>query len=278
MTTPSRPASNARRGWLALGLFGVVALAAPPASAQVQLQRKPSEDVAGIHDRCVDLARSDPKAALDRAYLWKSEGGGFAAEHCIAMAYFMLKDYAGAAQRFEALANAMMGMPPLQRAQALDQAGQSWLDANEPDRAKAAFDAALALGGQETDLLIDRSEAYAALHKYWDAIDDLNSALERDPKRADALIYRATAYRYVDSFDLAMEDIERAITLVPNSPAAILERGNIRRLKGDIAGARADWVHVKQLSPKTAEGKAADLNLEHLAGSAAVEGKKKPGS
>lgn len=272
MTTPSSPASSARRGWLALGMVGLAAL-----PARAQLQGKPSEDVAALHDRCVDLARSDPKAALDRAHLWESEGGGFAAEHCIAMAYFMLKDYAGAAQRFETLASAMMGMPPMQRAQALDQAGQSWLDANEPERAKAAFDAALTLGGQEPDLLIDRSEAYAALKKYWDAIDDLNSALERDPKRADALIYRATAYRYVDSLELAMEDIQRAIALVPNSPAAILERGNIRRLRGDIAGARADWLHVKELSPRTAEGKAAELNLEHLAGTAEAT-KKKPGS
>jgi tetratricopeptide (TPR) repeat protein len=273
---PSSPANSVRRGWLGLGILGAAALAPRPAAAQ--LQGNPSEDVATIHDRCVDLARSKPQEALDRAQLWKSQGGGFAAEHCIAMAYFMLKDYAGAAQRFERLAAAMMGMPPLQRAQALDQAGQSWLDANEPEHAKADFDAALALGGQETDVLIDRSEAYAALKKYWDAIDDLNSALERDPKRADALIFRATAYRYVDSLDLAMEDIERAIALAPNSPAALLERGNIRRLKGDIAGARADWLHVKELSPKTAEGKAAELNLEHLAGTAAADGKKKPGS
>jgi tetratricopeptide (TPR) repeat protein len=246
-----------------------------PAGAQ---QRPPAgEDLAAVHDRCIDFARSNPKEGLERARLWKTEGGGFAADHCIGMALFLLKDYAGAAQRLETLASAMMGAPPEQRAQALDQAGQSWLDANDPARAKIDFDGALALSGDEADLLIDRSEAFAALKKYWEAIDDLNRALDLEPSRADALIYRGTAYRYLDSLDLALEDIEHALKLVPNAPAALLERGNIHRLKGDVAAARADWMHVRELAPTTAEGKAAELNLERLGGTAAA-GKKKPGS
>lgn len=269
-------ASNAFRGLLRLGLVAGLALAMLPARAQ-QAPRQ-GEDLAAVHDRCIDFARNNPKEGLERAKLWKNEGGGFAADHCIGMALFLLKDYAGAAERFETLASAMLGAPPQQRAQALDQAGQSWLDANEPARAKIDFDGALALNGDETDLLIDRSEAFAALKKYWEAIDDLNRALELEPRRADALIYRGTAYRYLDSLDLALEDLEEALTLAPNAPAALLERGNIRRLKGDTAGARADWTRVRELSPRTAEGKAAELNLDRLGGTAAATGKKKPGS
>jgi tetratricopeptide (TPR) repeat protein len=254
------PASSRHVVLLALAIAAAV-LAPPRAAAQ----RDAGEDMATLHDRCVAFAHANPKQALERAELWKSEGGGFAADHCIAMALFMLRDYAGAAQRFETLAAAMMGMPAQQRAQSLDQAGQSWLDANDPARAKAAFDAALAFAGDEEDLLIDRSEAYAALKKYWDAIDDLNRALELNPKRADALVYRATAYRYVDALDLALDDLGRALQLAPNAPAALLERGNIRRLKGDDAGAREDWRRVRELAPNTEEDKAAKANLENLA-------------
>ena len=271
---PSSPASSTLRNVFGLGIAATLLLASPPAGAQAQ---RPGQDTAAVHDRCIDLARSNPKEGLERARVWKSEGGGFAADHCIGMALFMMKDYAGAAERFETLASAMMAAPPEQRAQALDQAGQSWLDANEPARAKIDFDGALALGGEEVDLLIDRSEAYAALKKYWEAIDDLNRALDLQPNRADALIYRGTAYRYLDSLDLALEDVEHALKLAPNSPTALLERGNIRRLKGDIAEARADWTHVRELAPNTAEGKAAETNLERLGGTAAA-GKKKPGS
>src|ERR1700758_356586 len=76
---PSSPANSVGRGRLALGILAVAALAPLPAAAQ--LEGNPSEDVAAIHDRCVDLARSKPQEALDRAQLWKSQGGGFAAEH-----------------------------------------------------------------------------------------------------------------------------------------------------------------------------------------------------
>ena len=132
------PASRAAGVLVALPCL-LAGLACPlPAAAQ-----RLGDDVATIHDRCVTYVRSNPKAGLERARLWKDQGGGFAADHCIAMALFQLKDYSAAAKLFESLATAMLGMPADQRAQALDQAGLAWLDAHEPARAKAAFDGAL---------------------------------------------------------------------------------------------------------------------------------------
>jgi len=232
-----------------------------PAAAQ-----RMGEDMATIHDRCVSFVRTNPKLGLERAQLWKTEGGGFAADHCIAMAMFQLKDYIGAAKLFETLATAMLGMPADQRAQALDQAGLAWLDAHQPERAKAAFDGALALHGEDADLLIDRAQALADLKRYWDAIDDLNRALDLAPKRADAYFYRGTAYRLVDARDLAAEDIERGLALAPDSMIGLLERGNLRRLNGDAAGARQDWLRVTQIAPDSLEAKAAKLNLNGLGG------------
>jgi tetratricopeptide (TPR) repeat protein len=239
-------------------------LACPlPAAAQ-----RVGDDVATIHDRCVTYVRSNPKVGLERARLWKDQGGGFAADHCIAMALFQLKDYSAAAKLFESLATAMLGMPADQRAQALDQAGLAWLDAHEPARAKAAFDGALAFHGEDPDLLIDRAQALADLKQYWDAIDDLNRAIELAPKRAEAYFYRGTAYRYVDARDLADEDIEQGLALAPNSTMGLLERGNLRRLEGDAAGARQDWQRVTELAPDSLEAKAAKLNLSGLGGTA----------
>jgi tetratricopeptide (TPR) repeat protein len=224
--------------------------------------------------------RNNPKEGLEKAKTWKEQGGGFYADHCIAMALFQLGDYAGAAKRFEELATAMLGMPAKERALALDQAGQSWLNAGAPDRAKAAFDAALALNGEDPDLLVDRASAFYDLKQYWDAIDDLNRAAELAPRRADIYIYRGTAYRLVDSPDLALEDIERGLALAPHSPIGLLERGNLRQLKGDIAGARKDWSEVVKLAPTTSEGKSAKAKLAALGDKggtkkAAAEGKKK---
>ncbi len=239
----------------------MLAALAVPAAAQ---RRATSDDVAMIHDRCVAFARANPKEGLERAKLWRDQGGGVAADHCIAMALYALKDYRGAATQFEELATAMLGMPNAQRAQALDEAGQSWLMIDESARAKAAFDAAITLDDKDPDLLIDRAEAYAGLKQYWDAIDDLNRAIELAPKRGDAYIYRGSAYRYVGALDLAMEDVERGLSLAADNVLGLLERGNLRRLKGDIAGARKDWQRVAELAPDTPAGQAAKANLAKL--------------
>jgi tetratricopeptide (TPR) repeat protein len=88
--------------------------------------------------------------------------------------------------------------------------------------------------------------------------------LDLSPKRVDALIYRASAYRQLGSLDLALDDATRALTLDPNAIAGLLERGNIRRLKGDSAGAKVDWQRILALAPKSAEAQAAADNLANL--------------
>ncbi len=55
------------------------------------------------------------------------------------------------------------------------------------------------------------------------------------------------------------------MTLDPNAVAGLLERGNIRRLKGDRAGAQSDWQRILQLAPTSPEAQAAKDNLKRLA-------------
>jgi tetratricopeptide (TPR) repeat protein len=267
---PATVAPSRRRPRLARGtrpLVPLVALCLLAALAtEAAAQRGASDDLAVLHDRCVAFAQAHPEEGLERAKEWREQGGGFYADHCVAMALFQLHQFAEAAQRFEQLATATLGMPPRQRAQALDQAGQAWLSAQEPARAKSAFDAAIELNGDDADLRIDRAEAFADLQRYWDAIDDLNRASDLDPNRADTYFYRGSAYRHVDSRELALEDIEHGLSLAPNSTMGLLERGILRRLAGDIAGARQDWKRVSELAPNSAAAKAAEINLANLKG------------
>lgn len=231
----------------------------PPASAS------PGGAAEGEYDRCLAMTRNDPAGALTKAENWRNAGGGFPADHCAAVALVKLKRYTEAAQRLEAMTGAMMKSDPSLRADALEQAGQAWLLANRPAEAKAAFDAALAFKHDDPDLLIDRAQTFAEAGRYWDAIDDLNRAIELAPTRADALIFRASAYRRVqDGLDLAQQDIEQALKIAPDAPAALLERGNIRALKGDLAGAKADWLRVEKVAPRTADAVAARDNITHL--------------
>jgi len=249
---------------LGLGLAGADAATRNVSSSPSVLPPAPLPD-AQHYDRCLEMAHSDPQKAYDDAESWRAVGGGFPAQHCAAVALVSLKKYIEAATRFATLANAMMNAGPEMRGGALEQAGQAWLLAGKPTEAKAAFDAALGFKPKDPELLIDRAEAYALGGKYFEAIDDLNGVLDQAPNRVDALVYRASAYRRLGSLDLASDDIDRALRLDPYSVPGLLERGNLRRLKSDDAGAKADWQQVLKLGAGTPAAASAQANLAQLA-------------
>ncbi len=151
------------------------------------------------------------------------------------------------------------------RAEVLDQAAQAWLLAGDPARAYAADGAALGLRPDDADLLVDRAEAAGAAGWFDKAIADLDRVLKADPARIDALIYRASAYREAGPPRPGAGRHRRgADSWPPNSVPALLERGNIRRLGGDLDGARQDWERVAVLAPGSAAEAAAQANIERL--------------
>ncbi|HUK58329.1 MAG TPA: hypothetical protein VLV50_03790 [Stellaceae bacterium] len=226
----------------------------------------PSDTAERAHyQRCLDDARSAPQKGLDEAHDWKNAGGGFPADHCAAVALFALHRYAEAAQSFEALGGAMMDKKRELRAGALEQAGQAWLLADEAQKAKAAFIAALHFTPNDPDLYIDRARADAEAKDFAGAVADLDEALTLAPGRAEALVYRASAYRQLGDLAHARTDADAALKEVPDDAAGFLERGNIKRLQDDPAGARADWERVERLAPNSPAAAAAKANLARLA-------------
>ena len=256
----SPASSRARAGpGAALALFLLAlgpALAAQPVPAP--------EDDSAQYDKCLAAARKTPAAALKTAEDWRRAGGGFPADHCAAVALFGLARYPEAAQRFEALAGAMMTQGSDMRAGALQQAGQAWLLANVPDKAKTDFDGALSFTPKDPDILIDRARADAEARDWKGAVADLDRALALAPGRADALVYRASAWRQIGDLDRAGSDIAAALATAPDDAAGLLERGNIRRLEGDEAGAGADWRQVEKDAPGSPEAASAKANLARL--------------
>jgi tetratricopeptide (TPR) repeat protein len=252
-----KPASSG-----ALLLASLILAAASPAPSPTM-----GESPSAQYDRCLAMTRDNPQKALTQAEFWRQQGGGFPAEHCAGVALIGLARYAEAAQRLESLAAAMMQEPAELRAATLEQAGEAWIMADQPDQAKPVFDAALAYNARNPELLIDRAAAYALGGHYWEAIDDLNSALDIDPNNVTALIYRASAYRNdggKDGLELALADANKALQINPGESSGLLERGNILRLKGNPKGARADWEAVIKLAPDSPAGRDARNNLSHI--------------
>jgi tetratricopeptide (TPR) repeat protein len=214
--------------------------------------------------KCIEAVRGDPKEGHRFAVAWRANGAGAAGDHCLALAMVGLGYYQEAAQRLEDLA-ARLGNGDAALAAGLHgEAAQAWSLAAKPERARLAQSAALKLRPDDVELLIDRSIAEVALGAFWEAVDDLSRAIDLAPKRPDVLTLRASAYRRLETLDLAEDDIARALALEPGNLDALLERGIVRRIKGDAAGARRDWLAVVRAGGDSPAADAARVQLQQL--------------
>ena len=254
MTRPGPPLATLG---LALAL-GLAPLGAAPARAQDAAEQERE------YRDCMVLARAAPADGFESALAWASFGGGDGARHCAAVALIGLGQYREAARRLERLAAELRAGKAALSLEVLVQAGQAWVLAGDATRAHAVQSAALDIDPDNVELLLDRSITLATAKNYWEAVDDLNRALELAPARPDLLTLRASAYRYLDALELARDDLALALTHAPNNPDALLERGMLRRLAGDGAGARDDWLRAIALAEGTPTAEAARANLEKL--------------
>ncbi|MGD9536454.1 MAG: tetratricopeptide repeat protein [Alphaproteobacteria bacterium] len=257
-----------RRGVPSL-LLGVLLLAMSPAGAADEAAKPGAyQEWSGVspeqYSECIDLALREPEAGFERAIGWRDMGGGAPARHCVTVALYALGHFAEAAKRLEELATEGGTLPVTLRTALLGQAGEAWMAARDYSRAYATLSAALEITPDDTTLLLERSLAAAGAESYFDALDDLNRVIDIAPDNADALAFRAAAFRYLDSLELANDDVERALEVDPSHAGALLERGNLRKVQGDAAGARKDWLKVISLAPESATADAARVNLEAL--------------
>ena len=122
------------------------------------------------YERCLALAKRDPRDTVSLAEAWHASGGSGGALHCAAMALVGLRRYADAAEKLdEAARDATAGGAEL-RAELYDQAGNAWLLAAEPQKAETSLSAGLALAPGDSEIRFDRARARAA-HKVWAGAD-----------------------------------------------------------------------------------------------------------
>ena len=236
-----------------------------PISAQVI---PPKENHLAEHEsyrKCMQLVRIEPHIGFEKALKWQDHGGADAATHCAAVALIYLKKYKEAATQLETLAQNMpKSTPNAVRAEIFAQAGQAWLDANNPIRAFNVQSAAIKIDPRNAQLFVDRATIHAEKGRYVDAIEDLNESLKLQPSFAEALALRASAHRYAGNMAAARQDIIRAISIDPTHAEALLASGILMRLAGDKDGARQDWLKLIQLHESSLAADAAKRNLEIL--------------
>jgi tetratricopeptide (TPR) repeat protein len=226
---------------------------------------EPAAEARAEYDRCLARAEREPDAAYEDAMGWaRARGGGEPALHCAAIALYAQGRFRAAASAFTELAERTRDRRPVLRASLVSQAGHAWMIASEPGRALAAFDAAIGIAPEAAVFRLDRAEALTALGQDWEAIDELDRAVDLAPARGDVYALRAAAYRKVEALDLAAQDAARAVELAPRLADSWLERGIVNRLKGDKPAARRDFRQVLLLDPDGEAGDIARANIERM--------------
>lgn len=166
------------------------------------------------YEQCLALIDQDAEQAYEEGMAWASEGNALNAYRCAALALIAQNRIDEGARRLESLAQASNPADAAVRAELFSQAGNAWLLAEEPARARSAFTRAIATmapqAAEMPDLLIDRARAYAMEQDYRHAEEDLSGALDRRPNDPLALRLRASARMHQSSFELAEADANAA--------------------------------------------------------------------
>jgi len=188
------------------------------------------------YQACLDKAAEDAEEAYEDGLVWRMEGGGLPARHCIAVALLALGETREAAERLRAVAHSSLAGPESLRLELLIQSGNAFLVAEAPEEAASTLTEALELNPGDAELLVDLARAHAMRLDYAAAEQSLDAALAADADNALALTLRADARLRQDRLDAAEADAEAAIAADPEAVEPRLVLGDIReaRRTGEI--------------------------------------------
>jgi tetratricopeptide (TPR) repeat protein len=176
---------------------------------------------------CIARTDTEPQAAYEEAMAWAHDEKQYLARLCAAEALIQMGRNEEAAKRLQDLSREPR-LPPEQRADVLDRAGNAWLLARDPAKALPLFTRAVSLAKTNPDFLIDRARAYAMAAQWRQAEEDLSAALDQRPEDPLALMLRATARMQAGAFELALADAEKAQLLDPKNVDMLLVLGQAK--------------------------------------------------
>ena len=217
-------------------------------------------------DRCVALVKTDAAAAAAEAARWSAAGGGVAAHQCGGLALTAQGRFAVAATEFNAAAQASHADAA---AQLYAQAGNAWLAANDPAKARTALDTALQRGTlaglQLGEARLDHARALVAAGEMESARGDIDLALQSAGDDPLAWLLSATLARRMGDPRRAATDIAEALKRSPDDASVQLEAGNIAAVSGDAARAKEAWAEAARIAPDTPTGRNARAALAQFA-------------
>jgi tetratricopeptide (TPR) repeat protein len=214
---------------------------------------------------CAAVAEADGAKGVAAADAWAKEGGGFLADRCKGLALATGGQWAQAAAIFEFAAQGAQSARHSVAYPAWAQAGNAWLAAGQPTRAKAALDNAIDPGFlrdlQLGQAHIDRARAFVGMGELPSARTDLDIAVREAPEDPLGWLLSATLARRMGDLERARDDIVEAAERDADNPAVQLEVGNIAAGLGEDVGARGAWARVIELAPESPQAASAKAAL-----------------
>ncbi|QNE33468.1 tetratricopeptide repeat protein [Sphingomonas sp. NBWT7] len=219
-------------------------------------------------ESCAALISTDAVAAERRASGDRSVDG----RACLGLALVAQQRFVDAAPAFEEAAKAAELKRDGNAARYWAQAGNAWLAGQNPAKARAALDAALAAGTldglERGEAALDRARALVAAGDTKAARADLDLALVDAADDPLAWLLSATLARRTGDMTLAKNHIAEALRRSPDDAQVQLEAGNIAALAGDEASARAAWEAAARIAPDRPAGQSAARALTQFAAAA----------
>lgn len=233
-------------------------------AAALPLIEMPGDDAARFQ-ACVALIKKDKAAAIEQADQWAKRSANVPSRHCLGLAFVADERWAPAAVIFEQAAEDAEQQRDGRAAVLWTQAGNSALAGDDPTKARALLDHALALPTLPDHMLgeawLDRARADVALNDPKQGRIDLDKGLALVPQDPFAWLLSATLARRQGDLTRAATDIARAAKAAPEDPSVALEEGNIAAAAGHIDEAKHSWTRAAQIAPGEPEGQAAAAAL-----------------
>jgi tetratricopeptide (TPR) repeat protein len=112
---------------------------------------------------------------------------------------------------------------------------------------------------------LELANLYFDSERFEDAARWYEASLKIDPKNVNASTDLGISYYYSNQADKALEQFDRSLAIDPRHAKTLLNIGIVRAFaKEDLSGAAKVWQQVVEISPDSAEGRAARQALDGL--------------
>ena len=190
---------------------------------QAAVAAGPADPAEKRFDTCAALVKSDAVAAVKEGERWAAANGGFPARLCLGLAYVAQERWAPAEIAFAQAATQAEAQRDGRAGGLWVQAANAALAGDDPAKARADLDRAIAL------------------------------PVLSDPMRGEAFLDRARAAVALNDLPAARTDLDQALKLVPKDPLGWLLSAALARRQGDARRAAHDLDEARRLDPKAPE-------------------------